>query len=1052
MGSLEEFHAYRRVLLDKYSPDRPTLILCAGTGGQASGSNDIMRVLKRQILERKLHEKISLRITGCLGFCEMDPFILVEPGGQLYPKLKTDDVPRIIDAALKGEIVEGLLYREPADQKRHDTQDHIPFFRKQTRTILGKNQQLDPIRIRDYIKANGYDALEKVLNNPDPEWIIKEVKLSGLRGRGGAGFPTGTKWELARRSGKEGIQKFIVCNADEGDPGAYMDRSLLEGNPHSIIEGMLIAGIAIGASRGIIYVRSEYPLAIKHALIAILQARKMGILGDGILGTDINFDIEIVQGAGAFVCGEETALMKSIEGKMGEPRQRPPFPIQKGIDGKPTVINNVETLANIPVIISKGGEEYAKVGVPGNTGTKIFSLVGKINNTGLVEVPMGTTLREMVYDIGGGAPGGKKIKAVQTGGPSGGCIPSSMFDLSIDYDSLSKVGSIMGSGGMIVMDEDTCMVDVAKYFMKFLKEESCGKCFTCRKGTQRMYEILDDISTGRGTLEQLDLLKELAEVVKDTTMCALGQTASNPVLSALRYFYNEYEQHIVHKKCPAKVCSELVGVRCQSSCPLGTEVWRYVAHIQRGEYEDAYRVIRRSNPFPSVCARVCHHPCESTCQAGVGGQQPIAIRSLKRFVTDNVDPSVFRPEIKTKKGMPRVAVIGAGPAGITAAHDLSLLGYQVTLFESATELGGMLHLGIPSYRLPREMLQKEIDSLLNENITVKCNSTLGQNITVDGLMKEGFKALFVALGAHKSKNLGIEGEDVEGVYSSMEFLKGFNVDNKQLAKGHVGVIGGGNSAMDAARVALRQEGVESLTIYYRRTRNEMPAIADEIEGALEEGIKIESLVSPVKVHTEAGKLTGVEFLKNELGEVDASGRRKPVPVPGSEFTVSLDTLLVAISEAPNTEELSSNLKTSSWGSIDADAETLMTNTPGVFAGGDVVTGPNTVVDAIATGKKAAVMIDRYLNGEDLHQPLPASRPTCYIEPIPLSEEELAKATRATESVIPMDRRQQSFDEVERGLSEKDALLEAKRCLRCDLNFLPTESIQTEKKAIKVKQA
>ncbi|MFC1588174.1 NADH-ubiquinone oxidoreductase-F iron-sulfur binding region domain-containing protein, partial [Planctomycetota bacterium] len=755
--SLEEFHTYREILLDEYKPDRPCLVLCAGTGGQASGSNDIMRVLKRHILERDLHDRISLKITGCLGFCEMDPFIVLEPGGHLYPKLKMNDVPLIINAALKGEVVENLLYKEPSTKKCFETQEEIPFFKKQIRTLLGENQKLDPIRIRDYIKTGGYEALERVLSKQDSEWIVEEVKRSGLRGRGGAGFPTGTKWELARKFGGNGTQKYIVCNADEGDPGAYMDRSLLEGNPHSIIEGLLIAGIAIGATRGFIYVRSEYPLAIKHAVIAIRQARDMELLGENILDTGIDFDINIVRGAGAFVCGEETALIKSVEGKMGEPRQRPPYPIEKGINGHPTCINNVETLANVPVIIGKGADEYVKVGIPGNTGTKIFSLVGKINNTGLVEVPMGTTLREMVYDIGGGAPGGKKVKAVQTGGPSGGCIPESMLDISIDYESLADAGSMMGSGGMIVMDEDTCMVDVAKYFMKFLKEESCGKCFTCRKGTQRMYELLDDITKGDGTIEKLKLLEELAQVVRDTTMCGLGQSASNPVLSTLRYFSDEYEQHILHNKCPAKVCTELVGVRCQSSCPLGTEVWRYVANIQRGEYEEAYRVIRKSNPFPSICARVCHHPCESTCQAGVGGQQPIAIRALKRFVTDNVDPAVFKPEITARKDMTKVAVVGAGPAGITAAHDLSLLGYQVTLFESASELGGMLHLGIPSYRLPREMLQKEIDSLLNKNITVKCNSTLGQDITVDGLLEEDFKAVFVALGAHKSKNLGIEG-------------------------------------------------------------------------------------------------------------------------------------------------------------------------------------------------------------------------------------------------------------------------------------------------------
>ncbi|ODS31080.1 MAG: NADH:ubiquinone oxidoreductase 51 kDa subunit [Candidatus Scalindua rubra] len=577
--SLREFVDFRnQILIEQEAQNsKLTLVVCAGTGGQASGSNDIIRIIKRYILERTLHKKIRLRITGCLGFCEMDPFIIVEPGFHFYPKLKMNDIPTLIEASLDGRIVEELIYKEPLGLKRYHCQSDIPFFNKQKRTILGDNQRIDPIRILDYVNQGGYSSLVKALSNGDPEWIINEVKESGLRGRGGAGFPTGRKWELARNSNNSDKQKYIVCNADEGDPGAYMDRSVLEGNPHSIIEGMLIAGIAIGANKGFIYVRSEYPLAIKHSLIALRRVRDLGILGKNILGTGIDFDIEIVRGAGAFVCGEETALIKSIEGIRGEPKQRPPYPIEKGIWRHPTCINNVETLANISGIINRGGKEYAKVGEPGNTGTKIFSLVGKIRNTGLVEVPLGIKIREVIYDIGGGPVENGKIKAVQTGGPSGGCIPASMFDITIDYESLAKAGSIMGSGGMIVMDENTCMVDVAKYFMGFLKDESCGKCFTCRKGTQRMYEILEDISNGEGIMEQLELLEELALVVKDTTMCGLGQTAPNPVLSTLKYFHDEYIEHIKNNRCPAGVCKELITysinnnctgcLRCLRSCP-----------------------------------------------------------------------------------------------------------------------------------------------------------------------------------------------------------------------------------------------------------------------------------------------------------------------------------------------------------------------------------------------------------------------------------------------------------------------------------------------------
>ncbi len=1029
--------------------DRPTLVVCAGTGGQASGSNDIIRVIKRVLLERGIQDRLGLRITGCQGFCEMDPFILVQPGRQLYPKLRMEDVPRVIDAVLGDYVDEQLIYKDARDGRPRYSQNDIPFFEKQTRTILGSNEKLDPIRIRDYLALGGYTALEKVLSSPDPDAIIQEVIASGLRGRGGAGFPTGQKWRLARTSGRKDEQKFVVCNADEGDPGAYMDRSLLEGNPHAILEGMIIAGIAIGATEGIIYVRSEYPLAVKHSYIAIKHATELGLLGDRILGSDLRFNMSIVRGAGAFVCGEETALIKSVEGKLGEPRQRPPYPIHKGIDGHPTCINNVETLANIPVIINRGGAEFAKIGVPGNTGTKIFSLVGKIKSTGLVEVPLGIKIRDVVYEIGGGQVGSAKIKAVQTGGPSGGCIPARMFDLPIDYDSLTKAGSIMGSGGMIVMDERTCMVDVAKYFMSFLKDESCGKCFTCRKGTQRMYEILEDISKGKGTLDQLDLLEELATTVKDTTMCGLGQSAPNPVLSTLRYFREECERHVWDKKCDAHVCKDLVGAPCQSACPAGTEAWRYVAHIRRGEYEEAYRVIREANPFPSVCSRVCNHPCEEHCRAGEHGGEAIAIRALKRFVTDRVDPSTYRP-LRTAypdSNSPKVAIIGSGPAGLTAAHHLSLRGYRSTIFEQAAKPGGMLYSAIPAYRLPPDVIRKEIESILDENIEVRCNAALGRDFTIDSLQSDGYKAVLIAIGAHKSLRLGLPGEDTPGIYPSIEFLRAFNTGGFALARGHVGVIGGGNSAVDAARLALRQKEVKSVTLFYRRTRAEMPAFAEEIEAAIEEGVILEPLVTPMRILAKDGRLTGVEFLRNKLGPRDASGRPQPEPVPGTEFTASLDTLIVAISEGSDTDCIraasSSLIEMSKFGTVNADPATLLTNRPGVFAAGDVVTGPNTVIDAVAAGKKAAVMIDRYLSGTTLRQPGTARLPHIYVEPVGPPGDGNGNGHRAVAPHVAVEARRRSFAEVDGTLSTEDARREAGRCLRCDLEFTQPSKTNAE---------
>jgi len=503
---------------------------------------------------------------------------MVEPQRAVYPKVRPEDAGTIVLAAVAGQLVTDLLWKDPGSGRPVPRQEDLPFLSKQVRRLLSRNERVDPTSIGDYLAQGGYAAAAGALARKDPLWVVDEVKKSGLRGRGGAGFPTGRKWELlAAEPNRNG--KFIVCNADEGDPGAYMDRSLLEGNPHSILEGMIIGAYATGAAQGVIYVRNEYPLAIEHASRALQQARELGLMGDDILGTGFSFDISLVRGAGAFVCGEETALIRSIEGSTPEPRQRPPYPIQKGIHGKPTLINNVETWANIPLIVAGGAEAFRRIGTRQSAGTKVFSLVGKIANCGLVEIPMGMTLREVIYEIGGGPIGRAKIKAVQTGGPSGGCIPVDKFDLPVDYDSLKDAGSIMGSGGMIVMDDHTCMVDVARYFMNFLKDESCGKCFSCRKGTQRMHEVLEDVCQGRGAVEQLGLLEDLAHVVQDTAMCGLGQTAPNPVLSTLRYFRDEYLEHIEKHRCPAGVCKELVEYSisgdctgcqaCARACPAG---------------------------------------------------------------------------------------------------------------------------------------------------------------------------------------------------------------------------------------------------------------------------------------------------------------------------------------------------------------------------------------------------------------------------------------------------------------------------------------------------
>ena len=559
---------------------RSHVLVCGGTGCTSSGSQKIIDTLQSEIDKNGLSSEVQVVKTGCFGLCALGPIMIIYPEGTFYSMVKEEDIPEIVsEHLLKGRIVSRLVYDETLVENGIKSLNDTDFYRKQKRVALRNCGVINPEDIDEYIALDGYTALGKVLTEMTPDDVIKCILDSGLRGRGGGGFPTGRKWQLAKDLIKGG-QKYVCCNADEGDPGAFMDRSVLEGDPHVVLEAMAIAGYAIGASQGYIYVRAEYPIAVKRLEIAINQAREYGLLGNNIFGTDFSFDIGLRLGAGAFVCGEETALMTSIEGNRGEPRPRPPFPAEKGLFGKPTILNNVETYANIPQIINNGAEWFASMGTERSKGTKVFALGGKIKHTGLVEIPMGTTLREVIEEIGGGIPNGKKFKAAQTGGPSGGCIPSEHFDIKIDYDNLIEIGSMMGSGGLIVMDEDNCMVDIAKFFLEFTVDESCGKCTPCRVGTKRMYEILDKITKGHGTLEDIDKLEKLCYYIKDNALCGLGQTAPNPVLSTLKYFKDEYMAHVVDKRCPAGVCKDLLSYEiiadkckgctlCSRVCPVG---------------------------------------------------------------------------------------------------------------------------------------------------------------------------------------------------------------------------------------------------------------------------------------------------------------------------------------------------------------------------------------------------------------------------------------------------------------------------------------------------
>ncbi|MGF7184267.1 NADH:ubiquinone oxidoreductase subunit F (NADH-binding)/(2Fe-2S) ferredoxin/NAD-dependent dihydropyrimidine dehydrogenase PreA subunit [Desulfitispora alkaliphila] len=554
------------------------ILICSGTGCVSSGAKAVSHVLAEKLQAKGMSEKFEIIKTGCHGFCEQGPIVIVEPEEIFYCRVEEGDIDEILDSTLeKGQIVERLLFKDPNTKEAFNTFHDIPFYKKQMRLSLKNCGHMNPENIDEYLENKGYSALEKVLKDFSQVKTIEEVKASGLRGRGGGGFPTGLKWEFTYKSQSD--KKYVVCNADEGDPGAFMDRSILEGDPHALIEGMLICGYAIGADEGYVYVRAEYPLAINRLEIAIAQAEERGYLGDNILGTDFSFKLKIKAGAGAFVCGEETALLTSIEGNRGMPRVRPPFPAVKGLWDKPTNINNVETFANIPVIFREGAKWYSKIGTEKSKGTKVFALTGKVNNTGLAEVPMGITMREIIFDIAGGIKDGKEFKAVQIGGPSGGCLPPEKLDLSIDYDSLIEAGAMMGSGGLVVMDQDTCMVDLARFFLSFTQKESCGKCTPCREGTKRMLEILNRITEGEGKPTDIDTLKSLAKTIKSTSLCGLGQTAPNPVLSTLNYFYDEYEAHIEHKRCPAGVCPELLSFSivednckgctvCKKACPV----------------------------------------------------------------------------------------------------------------------------------------------------------------------------------------------------------------------------------------------------------------------------------------------------------------------------------------------------------------------------------------------------------------------------------------------------------------------------------------------------
>ncbi len=1004
------------------------------TGCRAYGAAGVLEALNDEVKARGLARQVEVRATGCHGFCAKAPVIAIEPMGVQYQEVAPDDAADIVGLTLKkNQLIDRLAYRVPKTFQPIYYRSQIPFYAKQERRVLANCGRIDPTQIEHYIAAGGYQALVKALSKMKPGQVIEEVQAARLRGRGGAGFPTGLKWKFARQA--EGRPKYVVCNADEGDPGAFMDRAILEGDPHAVLEGMLLGAYAMGSEYGYIYVREEYPIAVDHLKLAIEQAHALGLLGENILGTGFNFELSLRLGAGAFVCGEETALMASIEGQRGMPRARPPFPAQAGIDSKPTNINNVETWANVPLIIKNGSDWYGQVGTADSKGTKIFSLAGKVNNTGLVEVPIGTTVKKVIYDIGGGIPKGRAFKAVQMGGPAGGCVPAQFLNLEIDYDTVQRVGAIMGSGGLVVMDENNCMVEIARYFLSFTQSESCGKCAPCRLGTTQLLEILTRITRGQGRLEDIATIRDLGETLTEASLCGLGQACSKPALSTLRYFLKEYEDHIREHRCAGAVCDAMVISACQHACPAGIDVPNYVAAVAEGDYEKSVEIIRERNPFPAVCGRICIHPCEYKCRRGEL-DEPVAIRALKRLASDwyfkNIGPQRDPFPVTRKE---KIAVVGAGPAGLTCAYFLAKMGYQTTVFEAQPVAGGMLGIAVPEFRLPRQVIEEEIRYIENCGVEIRYNSPIDAKHTFSDLLDEGYRAVFIAAGAQASKRMGIPGEEegLAGLYYGLDFLSKVRTGADVPLSGKTVVIGGGNVAVDVARTALRS-GAREAQIFCLEARDEMPAWEKDIEEAIDEGIVINPEASPSRITHKNGRVSGIEFT-HCVCVFDDEGCFNPTCDLEDTRFIDADNVIISIGQAADMSFLDadSKLERQLWGTLVVNTNTLATNVPGVFAGGDFTTGPTFAIRAISSGRRAAIAINKYLTGDESPVYIPDEKSARHTAAgLALDEDSTEDKPRVEVEFEDAGERIKDFREVEKGFTEEEGRREAKRCLRCDL--------------------
>ncbi len=1068
---ISSFSAVKEAGLAKLLPNRPRIAVGMGTCGNGNGAEGVFHAFSEAIHQRG--RDVRLAPAGCFGFCAREPLVNVWlPGHPLVilRSFQAHDVDRLLDEMAAGRIPADLALCKIEEWDHLTAQVRygegfpeiplwrdIPFFKNQKKIVLRNCGLINPDDIEEYIAVGGYQSLYKVLIDAMPEMVIEQIKASKLRGRGGAGFLTGLKWEFLRKA--EAEQKYIVCNADEGDPGAYMNRNEIESDPHALLEGMIVGAYVTGATEGIVYVRAEYPLAVHRLRRAIDQARIYGLLGDNIMGRGFSFDISLVEGAGAFVCGEETALIASLEGFAGRPRPRPPFPAQKGLWGCPTNINNVETWYNIAPIVAKGPAWFTETGSTKSAGTKVFSLVGKIANTGLVEMPLGTPLKTFIYDVGEGGVDGRHIKAVQTGGPSGGCIPREMFDTPVDYETLAQLGSIMGSGGMVVMDEDNCMVDVARYFIEFTHAESCGKCIPCRVGLDKALRILNAFTNGHASPGDLDRLDELGRMIRDTSLCGLGQSAPNPVLTTMRHFRHEFEDHIRAQRCRAGVCEDLALSPCENSCPLHMNIPRFLQLFQEQRLEDAFVSVVMDNPLPSSTGRVCQHPCDNRCRRHAIDES-VNMREVHRYIADSIydsdhfDSLVDRvASYKLQPTDRKVAVVGAGPTGLTAAFYLALLGHEVTVYETNPMPGGMLRYALPEYRLPKSALDREIELIERMGVEFVCDTVIGRDITLNEL-DNTYNAVFISIGTWKESWVYLPGTELKGVLPALIFLEAVSkrepafsertvvgqavspaepVDGRFFHNSSgsglgrkVVVIGGGNAAIDSARTALRKGA--GVTVIYRRERKDMPAIKEEIDAAEAEGVKFIFLATPHRiVGDEQSNVKAIEIVKTRLGEFDSSGRRKPVPTEEIR-RYECDTVILAVGESVDPDfGRGSGLKIKEDGTIEVDRYTLETSRNKFYAGGDAVTGASNVSNAMGLGKKAARKIDRRLMG--------AARFDRIMPKFDYSKAPPAQPTECPRhelTELPAGERVLNFNEAMLGLTAQQALDEAGRCLRCDI--------------------